>query len=155
MRKYIIMGVQGCRKGTHAKLLAESLDLEHINVGDIFRWNIQHHTKLGIQVRRSVAAGELVADDLVAAVVHRRLSEHNWNFGFIIDGFPATSALPADQGPGSTEGMMMTLSGGRPVGLHPNAGAGQPEVDPGAVVGVVRFLEPIRRIGGGVQPVAA
>jgi adenylate kinase len=35
-----------------------------------------------------VAAGELVSDDLVAAVVHRRLGEHDWNFGFIIDGFP-------------------------------------------------------------------
>ena len=88
MRKYIIMGVQGSGKGTQAKLLAERLDLEHISVGDIFRWNVQHHTKLGAQVRRSVAAGELVADDLVAAVVHRRLSEHDWNFGFIIDGFP-------------------------------------------------------------------
>ena len=88
MRKYIIMGVQGSGKGTHAKLLAETLDLEHISVGDIFRWNVQHHTKLGAQVRRSVAAGELVSDDLVAAVVHRRLSEHDWNFGFIIDGFP-------------------------------------------------------------------
>jgi adenylate kinase family enzyme len=42
MRKYIIMGVQGSGKGTHAKLLAEALDLEHISVGDIFRWNIQH-----------------------------------------------------------------------------------------------------------------
>ena len=88
MRKYIIMGVQGSGKGTQAKLLAERLDLEHISVGDIFRWNVQHHTKLGAQVRRSVAAGELVSDDLVAAVVHRRLSEHDWNFGFIIDGFP-------------------------------------------------------------------
>jgi adenylate kinase len=88
MRKYIIMGVQGSGKGTQAKLLAETLDLEHISVGDIFRWNVQHHTKLGAQVRRGVAAGELVADDLVAAVVHRRLSEHDWNFGFIIDGFP-------------------------------------------------------------------
>jgi adenylate kinase len=35
-----------------------------------------------------VAAGELVPDDLVAAVVHRRLGEHDWNDGFIIDGFP-------------------------------------------------------------------
>jgi adenylate kinase len=35
-----------------------------------------------------VATGELVSDDLVAAVVHRRLSEHDWNYGFIIDGFP-------------------------------------------------------------------
>ena len=88
MHKYIIMGVQGSGKGTQAKLLAERLDLEHISVGDIFRWNVQHHTKLGAQVRRSVAAGELVADDLVASVVHRRLDEHDWNFGFIIDGFP-------------------------------------------------------------------
>jgi adenylate kinase len=88
MRKYIIMGVQGSGKGTQAKLLAERLDLEHISVGDIFRWSIQHHTKLGAQIRRSVATGGLVADDLVEAVVHRRLSEHDWNYGFIIDGFP-------------------------------------------------------------------
>src|SRR4029450_1236993 len=88
MRKYIIMGVQGSGKGTQAKLLAERLDLEHISVGDIFRWNVQHHTKLGAQVRRGVAAGELVSDDLVETVVHRRLSEHDWNYGFIIDGFP-------------------------------------------------------------------
>ena len=88
MRKYIIMGVQGSGKGTQAKLLAEALDLEHISVGDTFRWNVEHHTKLGAQVRRVVAAGELVPDDLVAAVVRRRLDEHDWNFGFIIDGFP-------------------------------------------------------------------
>jgi adenylate kinase len=88
MRKYIIMGVQGSGKGTQAKLLAERLDLEHISVGDIFRWNIQHHTKLGAQVRRIVAAGELVGDDLVEKVVHQRLSDHDWNYGFIIDGFP-------------------------------------------------------------------
>jgi adenylate kinase len=88
MHKYIIMGVQGSGKGTQAKLLAEELDLEHISVGDIFRWNVQHHTKLGAQVRRSVAAGELVSDDLVETAVHRRLSEHDWNYGFIIDGFP-------------------------------------------------------------------
>ena len=60
MRKYIIMGVQGSGKGTQAKLLADALDLEHISVGDIFRWNVEHHTKLGAQVRRSVAGGELV-----------------------------------------------------------------------------------------------
>jgi adenylate kinase len=88
MRKYIVMGVQGSGKGTQAKLLATALDLEHISVGDIFRWNVEHHTKLGAQVRRIVAAGELVSDDLVGAVVRRRLDEHDWNYGFIIDGFP-------------------------------------------------------------------
>ena len=88
MRKYIVMGVQGSGKGTQAKLLADALDLEHISVGDIFRWNVEHHTKLGAQVRRIVAAGELVGDDLVEQVVRRRLDEHDWNYGFIVDGFP-------------------------------------------------------------------
>jgi adenylate kinase len=88
MRKYIIMGVQGSGKGTQAKVLADALALEHISVGDIFRWNVEHRTKLGAQVRRIVAAGQLVSDDLVEAVVRRRLDEHDWNFGFIIDGFP-------------------------------------------------------------------
>jgi adenylate kinase family enzyme len=29
------MGIQGSGKGTHAKMLAEAFDLEHIAVGDI------------------------------------------------------------------------------------------------------------------------
>jgi adenylate kinase len=88
MRKYVIMGIQGSGKGTQAKMLAADLDLVHISVGDIFRWNVQNHTKLGAQVRRVMAAGELVGDDLVESVVRDRLTQHDWNFGFIIDGFP-------------------------------------------------------------------
>lgn len=90
MRKYVIMGIQGSGKGTQASRLAEAYDLEHIEVGDIFRWNVQHHTKLGARVRRDIAAGELVGDDVVARVVADRLEQHDWNFGFVIDGFPRT-----------------------------------------------------------------
>jgi adenylate kinase len=82
------MGVQGSGKGTQAGMLASDLDLVHIAVGDIFRWNVQHHTKLGAQVRRTMAAGLLVSDDLAEGVVRQRLSDHDWNYGFIIDGFP-------------------------------------------------------------------
>jgi adenylate kinase len=88
MRKYVIMGIQGSGKGTQAKMLAADLDLVHISVGDIFRWNVQNHTKMGALVRRVMAAGELVGDDLVESVVRDRLTQHDWNFGFIIDGFP-------------------------------------------------------------------
>jgi len=88
MRKYVIMGVQGSGKGTQAGMLAANLDLVHISVGDIFRWNVTNHTKMGAQVQRVMAAGELVGDDLAESVVQRRLAEHDWNFGFIIDGFP-------------------------------------------------------------------
>ncbi|MEV6151774.1 nucleoside monophosphate kinase [Nonomuraea sp. NPDC052129] len=88
MRKYVILGVQGSGKGTQSTLLATDLDLVHISVGDIFRWHVKSHTKLGAQVRRLVAAGELVGDDLVEDVVRERLQQHDWNYGFIIDGFP-------------------------------------------------------------------
>jgi adenylate kinase len=88
MRKYVIMGVQGSGKGTQSEMLCRDLDLVHISVGDMFRWNVQQHTKLGAQVRRIMAAGELVGDDLVASVVGDRLQRHDWNYGFIVDGFP-------------------------------------------------------------------
>jgi adenylate kinase len=88
MRKYVIMGVQGSGKGTQAGMLAADLDLVHISVGDILRWNVQHHTKIGAQVRRTMAEGELVGDDLVEGIVRDRLAQHDWNYGFIIDGFP-------------------------------------------------------------------
>jgi adenylate kinase len=88
MHKYIIMGVQGCGKGTQAKLLKEHLGLVHISVGDIFRWHIQSHTKLAARIRRVVTAGGLVPDDIVEEVVKQRLDMHDWNYGFILDGFP-------------------------------------------------------------------
>lgn len=88
MHKYIMMGPQGCGKGTQAKRLAEKIDATHISVGDIFRWHVQSHTKLGARVKRTIQAGSLVDDDTVFDVVKNRLEEHDWNYGFILDGFP-------------------------------------------------------------------
>lgn len=88
MHKYVIMGVQGCGKGTQAIMLARDYDLTHISVGDIFRWNIQNHTKLAAKVRRLINEGNLVPDEVVEDVVRQRLQEHDWNYGFILDGFP-------------------------------------------------------------------
>jgi adenylate kinase len=88
MRKYVIMGIQGSGKGTQAGLLAADLDLAHISVGDIFRWHVQNHTKIGAQVRRIMAGGDLVDDELVESVVRDRLAQHDWNYGFVTDGFP-------------------------------------------------------------------
>lgn len=88
MHKYVIMGKQGSGKGTQAKLLKQGLDLVHISVGDIFRWNIQARTKLGAKVKRMVSGGKLVPDEVVEQIVHSRLQEHDWNYGFILDGFP-------------------------------------------------------------------
>ena len=88
MRKYVFMGVQGSGKSSQAATFASAFDLVQISVGDIFRWHVQNHTKIGAQVRRVLAAGELVGDDLAEAVTAQRLAEHDWNYGFVIDGFP-------------------------------------------------------------------
>lgn len=91
MRKYIVMGIQGSGKGTQAAMLSRDFDLAQVSVGDIFRWNVQNHTKIGAQVRRTMARGQLVEDDLVQQVVDDRLRGHDWNYGFIIDGFPRSA----------------------------------------------------------------
>lgn len=92
MHKYVIMGVQGCGKGTQAAMLVEAFDLVHISVGEIFRWHIKSHTKLGAKVKRVVASGNLVGDEVVEQIVRQRLDEHDWNYGFILDGFPRSAS---------------------------------------------------------------
>jgi adenylate kinase len=88
MRKYVIMGVQGSGKGTQSQLLASDLDIVHISVGDMFRDHVATHTKLGERVQRLMAAGELVPDETTQEMIAGRLAEHDWNYGFVIDGFP-------------------------------------------------------------------
>ena len=90
MHKYILFGPQGCGKGTQSLLLCKRFDLVHISIGDLFRWHIANHTKLGARIQRITAAGLLVPDEFVEEVVRKRLEEHDWNYGFILDGFPRT-----------------------------------------------------------------
>jgi hypothetical protein len=62
-------------------MLARDFDLVRISVGDIFRWHVRHHTKIGGRVRDMMAAGRLVDDTLVEAMIHKRLEQHDWNRG--------------------------------------------------------------------------
>ncbi len=39
-------------------------------------------------MRRIVDGGQLVGDEVVEEIIRSRLAEHDWNFGFILDGFP-------------------------------------------------------------------
>ncbi len=90
MHKYVICGPQGSGKGTQSELLCRDYDLVHISIGDIFRWNVKHHTKLAARIKRITDAGMLVPDEIVDRVVRDRLDQHDWNYGFVLDGFPRT-----------------------------------------------------------------
>ncbi len=82
------MGPNGAGKGTQAGFLCKHYDLVHISVGNILRWNIQSHTKLAAKVIRHIMKGYLVPDEIVFEVVKKRLDDHDWNYGFVLDGFP-------------------------------------------------------------------
>jgi adenylate kinase len=90
MHKYIMFGPQGSGKSTQSRLLAQAFDFVHISIGELFRWNIENHTKLAAQVQRLLASGHLVPDEIVERVVRERLELHDWNYGFVLDGFPRT-----------------------------------------------------------------
>ncbi len=95
MNKYIICGPQGSGKGTQSKLLCKTHDLVHISIGDIFRWHMSHHTKLAARITRIMNTGQLVPDEIVDNVVRERLGMHDFNYGFVLDGYPRT--LPQAQ----------------------------------------------------------
>ena len=90
MNKFILCGPQGSGKGTQAELLCRDYDLVHISIGDIFRWHMSNHTKIAARVTRIMNEGRLVPDEIVEEVVRQRLELHDWNFGFVLDGFPRT-----------------------------------------------------------------
>ena len=88
MHKYVVSGPQGCGKGTQSELLCRNCDFVHISIGEIFRWHVRNHTKLAARIRRITEQGLLVPDEIVEEVVRKRLEEHDWNYGFVLDGFP-------------------------------------------------------------------
>lgn len=90
MNKYVICGPQGSGKGTQSERLCGDYDFAHISIGEIFRWHVAQHTKLAARIRRITDAGLLVPDEIVEDVVRLRLDQHDWNFGFVLDGFPRT-----------------------------------------------------------------
>jgi len=88
----IFLGPPGAGKGTMATRFAEDYDIPHISTGDIFRYNINNKTELGLQVKSILDSGELVPDGLTIDLVRDRLGKDDCSKGFILDGFPRTIA---------------------------------------------------------------
>jgi adenylate kinase len=88
----IVLGPPGAGKGTQAKLVAGRYDIAHISTGDILRDNVARCTELGKKAKATMDRGELVPDDLVLEMVTDRLACPDCDRGFILDGFPRTTA---------------------------------------------------------------
>jgi adenylate kinase len=88
--KGIIFGAPGSGKGTYASRLQESLGVEVIAMGDIFREIMKQETKLGEKIKSYVEKGLLVPDKIVTQVLEGRLASIPKEKGFILDGYPRT-----------------------------------------------------------------
>lgn len=86
----VIIGPPGAGKGTQARQLAEKYHLPQISTGDMLREMARMETKLGLQLKTIIAAGQLVSDEVLASVIQTRTTQSDCTGGYILDGFPRT-----------------------------------------------------------------
>ena len=84
------MGPAGAVKGTMSDLILKEYDIPHISTGDMLRDNVRNNTELGNLAKSYMDAGNLVPDDVIIAMVEKRLQEDDCQKGYLLDGFPRT-----------------------------------------------------------------
>jgi adenylate kinase len=90
--RIVLIGPPGAGKGTQAAILGTALDVPHISTGDLFRDHVGGRTPLGLRASEYLDAGALVPDDVTNAMVRQRLAAPDTGKGFLLDGFPRTTA---------------------------------------------------------------
>ncbi|MCI8367133.1 MAG: adenylate kinase [Eggerthellaceae bacterium] len=88
----VLLGAPGAGKGTQAAKLIDEYGLTHISTGDMLRAAVKEGTELGLQAKKFMDAGDLVPDDVIIGLVTERLGQPDTANGFILDGFPRTTA---------------------------------------------------------------
>lgn len=86
----LIMGPAGAGKGTMSDLILKEYDIPHISTGDMLRENVRNNTELGLTAKSYMESGRLVPDDVINAMVEKRLQEDDCQKGYLLDGFPRT-----------------------------------------------------------------
>lgn len=88
----IMVGPAGSGKGTQARLLMEEFGYAQLSTGDMLRAEIKAGSDVGKQAEEIIAAGELMPDELMLAMIEAQLVKPAFAKGVIFDGFPRTLA---------------------------------------------------------------
>ncbi|MEO5612594.1 MAG: adenylate kinase [Sphingomicrobium sp.] len=87
----VLLGPPGAGKGTQASRLQASRGMIQMSTGDMLREAVAKGSPVGVQAKAVMAAGKLVSDAIVSALIGERLDAAGDN-GAIFDGFPRTRA---------------------------------------------------------------
>jgi adenylate kinase len=92
MTRLLIIGPPGSGKGTQAARISERLGVVAVSTGDIFRANVKEQTPLGVEAKKYTDNGDFVPDSVTNNMVRDRLAQADVSEGFLLDGYPRTSA---------------------------------------------------------------
>lgn len=90
MLNIVLFGPPGAGKGTQAEFIVDKYGLVHLSTGDMLRSEVASQSELGLRVKAIMDAGHLVSDEIVIAIISKRVDENPEANGFIFDGFPRT-----------------------------------------------------------------
>lgn len=94
--RVILLGPPGSGKGTQAELIESRYGFPKISTGDILRSAVREETPLGLQVRDLMNRGELVGNEIVAALVQEQILRPECRNGYVLDGYPRNLAQARD-----------------------------------------------------------
>jgi adenylate kinase len=86
----IFLGPPGAGKGTQAAHIVERFKIPQLSTGDMLRAARDAGTPVGLKAKAIMDAGNLVSDDIVAAIIEERIEAEDCAKGFLLDGFPRT-----------------------------------------------------------------
>jgi adenylate kinase len=88
----VLLGPPGSGKGTQGERLQEDFRLPYYATGDILRAAVRDGTELGTEAKGYMDRGDLVPDQVMVGLIAERVSREEAADGFILDGFPRTTA---------------------------------------------------------------
>ena len=84
----IIFGPPGAGKGTQAQNLVNKFNLYQLSTGDLLRSEIKKNTEIGKKIKKIIAQGDFVNDNIVNELLQKFITKDNFRNKIIFDGYP-------------------------------------------------------------------